>query len=110
VLRKWTGGRLAEITAVSDRPISLHGASGLGREELRRAVGAGVAKVNFNTVMRQRWIAAVTGATEEARDGARMLGIQAAIAAAARDFVTETIGALTVPSTGIPPRSPVTSD
>lgn len=44
--------RLEEVRATVPSPLSLHGASGLTREDLRRAVAAGVAKVNVNTELR----------------------------------------------------------
>lgn len=45
-------GVLAEIAAVSSVPLVLHGASGLTAEDLARAAGSGVGKINFNTELR----------------------------------------------------------
>jgi fructose-bisphosphate aldolase class II len=52
-------GRLREAVPV---PLVLHGSSGVGDEELRRAVRAGIAKVNIGTALN----VAFTGAVREA--------------------------------------------
>lgn len=44
--------RLEEIAGRVALPLALHGASGLPDDDLRRAVGLGVAKVNVNTELR----------------------------------------------------------
>jgi ketose-bisphosphate aldolase len=44
--------RLQEVRDLSPVPLSLHGASGLPEEDLRRAVTLGVAKFNVNTELR----------------------------------------------------------
>jgi ketose-bisphosphate aldolase len=44
--------RLEKIQGLSPVPLSLHGASGLAEEDLRRAVSLGVAKFNVNTELR----------------------------------------------------------
>ena len=44
--------RLEEIRGVSPAPLSLHGASGLPEEDLRRTLSLGVAKFNVNTELR----------------------------------------------------------
>jgi tagatose 1,6-diphosphate aldolase GatY/KbaY len=44
--------RLEKIQGLSPVPLSLHGASGLPEEDLRRAVSLGVAKFNVNTELR----------------------------------------------------------
>jgi tagatose 1,6-diphosphate aldolase GatY/KbaY len=44
--------RLEEIRDRVPAPFSLHGASGLSEEDLRRAVSLGVAKFNVNTELR----------------------------------------------------------
>lgn len=41
--------RLAAIRSATAVPLSLHGASGLADDDVRRAVSAGIAKVNVNT-------------------------------------------------------------
>ena len=44
--------RLEKVQGLSPIPLSLHGASGLPEEDLRRAVSLGVAKFNVNTELR----------------------------------------------------------
>lgn len=46
--------RLAAVRASVDVPLSLHGASGLSDDDLRRAVATGICKVNVNTELRER--------------------------------------------------------
>ena len=65
--------RLAEIGAATDAPLSLHGASGMPDEALRRAVGAGVVKVNVNTELREAYFDATAAALADVRDGANVL-------------------------------------
>jgi len=43
-------------------PLVLHGGSGIARESLEAAIGLGVAKVNYGTYVKQRYLAAITGA------------------------------------------------
>ena len=47
--------RIAAIRAASDRPLTLHGSSGIGDGDLRRAVAAGITLVHFNTELRVAW-------------------------------------------------------
>ena len=44
------------VQAVVDVPLSLHGASGLPEDDVRRALSLGVSKVNVNTEIRQRYL------------------------------------------------------
>ncbi|WCB94969.1 Fructose-bisphosphate aldolase [Baekduia alba] len=46
-------GRLARIADAVDVPLVLHGASGLPEDEVRAAIGLGVAKLNVNTELRR---------------------------------------------------------
>jgi fructose-bisphosphate aldolase class II len=46
-------GRLAEIRDAAGIPLVLHGGSGIGEGDLRRAIGLGIAKINFFTGMSQ---------------------------------------------------------
>jgi fructose/tagatose bisphosphate aldolase len=43
-------------------PLVLHGGSGIARESLKQAIGMGVAKVNYGTYVKQRYLKAVIGA------------------------------------------------
>jgi ketose-bisphosphate aldolase len=50
---------LKAIRRVVDVPLVLHGGSGIADESLRQAIAIGVAKVNYGTVLKQRYLAAV---------------------------------------------------
>jgi len=52
-------GRLDRIRRSVDAPLVLHGGTGIADESLREAIALGVAKVNYGTVLKQRYIAAV---------------------------------------------------
>lgn len=45
-------GRISEIVASTDAPLVLHGASGIGNDELAAAVEAGISMVHYNTELR----------------------------------------------------------
>lgn len=47
--------RIAAIRAATDRPLTLHGSSGIADDDLRRAVTAGITLVHFNTELRVAW-------------------------------------------------------
>ena len=53
--------RLAQIAAQVDVPLVLHGASGISREELQRAIPMGIAKLNVNTEVRTAFLRAIAG-------------------------------------------------
>jgi tagatose 1,6-diphosphate aldolase GatY/KbaY len=61
-------------------PLSLHGASGLPQADLRRAVSLGIAKVNVNTALRERYLSALAEHLPSAREGARVLQLGLAVA------------------------------
>jgi fructose-bisphosphate aldolase class II len=44
--------RLEEIAAATDVPLVLHGASGIGDEQIRKAVPFGITKINIDTDLR----------------------------------------------------------
>lgn len=50
---------LAQIAAQVDVPLVLHGASGLGKETIQRAIALGVAKINVNTEVRMAFLSAI---------------------------------------------------
>lgn len=64
--------RLAAIRAVTDVPLSLHGASGLADADLIRAVGAGICKVNINTDLRAGYFQTLREVTPELQSGLRV--------------------------------------
>jgi ketose-bisphosphate aldolase len=70
--------RLAAIRERVPVPLSLHGASGLSDDDLRRAIERGVAKVNVNTELRERYLDATAERLEAVRAGARVLELNAA--------------------------------
>jgi tagatose 1,6-diphosphate aldolase GatY/KbaY len=65
-----------------DLPISLHGASGLSPRDVRRAVAAGVRKVNVNTELREAYLEATAAALSRVRPGARLAELHDAQVAA----------------------------
>jgi tagatose 1,6-diphosphate aldolase GatY/KbaY len=71
--------RLRTITSLTDLPLALHGASGLARSDLVRALGHGVRKVNFNTEFRTAWFAAMLEALPSRQRGARQLELLDAV-------------------------------
>ena len=80
-------GRLAAIHARVGCPLALHGASGLSDEDVRRAIELGIAKMNVNTELRERYLAVTSERIEAARDGLRLLDLNAAQADAIADVV-----------------------
>lgn len=74
--------RLEEIRRRVSVPLSLHGASGLPEADIRRAIALGVAKVNVNTELRERYLEATAATLDGVRRGARMLDLNAAQAEA----------------------------
>jgi len=54
--------RLAEIHRRVAVPLVLHGGSGIASESLKQAVKLGVTKVNYGTILKQRYISAVRAA------------------------------------------------
>jgi fructose/tagatose bisphosphate aldolase len=51
--------RIAAIRDAVDVPLVLHGGTGISAESLRQAIALGVAKVNYGTVLKQRYLEAV---------------------------------------------------
>jgi tagatose 1,6-diphosphate aldolase GatY/KbaY len=72
--------RLERIRAAVDgTPLSLHGASGLPDDDVRRAIALGVCKVNVNTELRGRYLDELQRRLPDARVGARLLELHAAL-------------------------------
>jgi len=65
-----------------DVPVSLHGASGLPLDDVRRAISAGVRKVNLNTELREAYLVATADALPGVRAGARLADLHDAQVAA----------------------------
>ena len=78
--------RLERIRAAVDgTPLSLHGASGLPEDDVRRAIALGVCKVNVNTELRGRYLDELERRLPDARRGSRLLELQAALVEAVAD-------------------------
>jgi fructose/tagatose bisphosphate aldolase len=93
--------RLEEIRRHVSIPLVLHGGTGIAPRSLREAIGLGVAKVNYGTYLKQRYLSAVRGVMK--RQGLDphltlgMGGIEDAMVAgrlAVRDAVLERIDLL----------------
>lgn len=56
--------RLAAIHAATDIPLVLHGGTGIDGAHLRKAIALGVAKVNYGTYIKQRYLAALRKALQ----------------------------------------------
>jgi len=93
--------RLAAIREKVSVPLVLHGGSGIPDSEVRRAVSLGVAKVNYGTYLKQRYVTAVRKRLESGcADPHRLLGyggpedVLVAGRLAVREAVIERIGFL----------------
>jgi tagatose 1,6-diphosphate aldolase GatY/KbaY len=87
----------ARLEAIRERlrvPLSLHGASGLSDEDVRKAVSLGIAKVNVNTELRERYLAATEEWLPGVRDGARLLELNQAQVKAVAELVTSKLAVL----------------
>jgi ketose-bisphosphate aldolase len=69
-------GLLGKIRSAVGVPLVLHGGTGISRRDLKAAIDRGVAKVNFGTYIKQRWLAAVRRAIGVPyEDPHRLLGL-----------------------------------
>jgi ketose-bisphosphate aldolase len=69
-------GLLAEVRRRVPVPLVLHGGTGISAESLSAAIALGVAKVNFGTYLKQRYLKAVRAAVgHDATDPHRLLGM-----------------------------------
>jgi tagatose 1,6-diphosphate aldolase GatY/KbaY len=69
-------------------PLALHGASGLSEADVRRAIELGIAKLNINTDLRDRYLTVTAERIEAALDGMRLLDLNAAQTDAIAEVVT----------------------
>ena len=83
--------RLQAIREAVEVPLSLHGASGLSGQDVRRAVSSGICKVNVNAELRRRTISELEKRLPDARDGLRVLELMSAIRAGAGEVVGDTL-------------------
>jgi tagatose 1,6-diphosphate aldolase GatY/KbaY len=79
--------RLTAIRARVGCPLALHGASGLSDTDVRRAIELGIAKLNVNTELRERYLTVTSDRIEAALDGLRLLDLNAAQTDAIADLV-----------------------
>lgn len=61
-------GRVRELAALTDRPIVLHGGTGLAPEDFRAFIDAGVSKVNISTAVKMAYMKAAAAHLEIARE------------------------------------------
>jgi tagatose 1,6-diphosphate aldolase GatY/KbaY len=98
--------RLQKIRSLVNVPLSLHGASGLANGDLEQAVALGIAKVNFNTELRLRYLEATVKELDNVMPGARILELNmkqaAAVAAVAADKIALCAMPTTVTSREVP--------
>jgi tagatose 1,6-diphosphate aldolase GatY/KbaY len=87
--------RLEAIRGRVAVPLSLHGASGLADADLRHAISLGVAKVNVNTELRERYLEATAKRLGDVLSGARLLELHSAQIDAVADLVRSKLDALT---------------
>jgi ketose-bisphosphate aldolase len=80
--------RLGAIRAGVPAPLSLHGASGLADDVVRRSIAAGVAKINVNTELRQAYLAATDATISSVLPGSRLNALHAAQVAAVGEVVS----------------------
>lgn len=59
---------LAEIARVIDIPLVLHGSSGLSDQDIKSAIGMGVAKINIDTLIRRSFLESIEKNISEAED------------------------------------------
>jgi tagatose 1,6-diphosphate aldolase GatY/KbaY len=86
--------RLRAIHDRVDVPLSLHGASGAPDDDVARAIALGICKVNVNTELREHYLAQLEAGLPAARDGLRLLELEAGVVDAVADAVTAKLSVL----------------
>ena len=83
--------RAAELARLTDRPIVLHGGTGLGEQDFRSFIAAGVSKVNISTAVKHAYMQASLAHLEHARetDSWDPPKLVAAIESAVTDVIAE---------------------
>jgi tagatose 1,6-diphosphate aldolase GatY/KbaY len=89
--------RLEAIRATTTIPLSLHGASGLPSDQVRRSLAGGIVKVNVNTELRTRYLAALETGLTGWRAGSDLQSLVTAARAATAAAVAETLAQLSAP-------------
>jgi tagatose 1,6-diphosphate aldolase GatY/KbaY len=83
--------RLAEIRAVTPVALSLHGASGVPADQVRRSVASGIRKVNVNTELRTRYLSTLQRGLEGWRAGSDLQSLVTSVRAVTAEAVGETL-------------------
>ena len=91
--------RLDAIRSLVAAPLSLHGASGIPDAMVRRAIMAGVAKINVNTELRQAYLAATEETIGAVLAGSRLNALHAAQVAAVEAVIATKLTAFGVRAT-----------
>ena len=86
--------RLRAIRACIEVPLSLHGASGISDADVGRAIGLGICKVNVNTELRERYLEQLEAGLPEAREGVRLLDLEAGVVEAVAEVVAAKLSVL----------------
>ena len=86
--------RAAELARLTDRPIVLHGGTGLGEQDFRSFIAAGVSKVNISTAVKHAYMQASLTHLEHARetDSWDPPKLVAAVESAVTDVIAEHVG------------------
>lgn len=92
--------RLRALRDTVPVPLVLHGASGIAGGELRRCIGLGVRKINFNTEMRQALFHALKAALDSADTGYDVTRLFGAGMRAVQGVAEAKIGLLRSPLAG----------
>jgi len=79
--------RLEAIRSAVPTPLSLHGASGIPDEMVRRTIATGVAKINVNTELRIAYLGATADVLPAVVDGSRLNALHAAQTAAVASVI-----------------------
>ena len=83
--------RLAAVRERVPVELSLHGASGIPDDDVRRAVRDGIAKVNVNTELRDRWFEVLERRAAELGAGAQLLKLGEELTDAVQQVVASKI-------------------
>jgi len=90
--------RLARVLTQVEVPLVLHGASGIGKEDLQRAISMGIAKLNINTEVRTAFLKAVAawgvqvgGNPDPRKKGHDFLGLMQEAIASTQEVVKSTL-------------------
>jgi tagatose 1,6-diphosphate aldolase GatY/KbaY len=78
--------RLEAIRTHVPTHLSLHGASGLGAEDLAQAIRLGISKVNVNTELRERYLSETAARLGAVSEGANLLALNRAQADATAEL------------------------